>query len=236
MLEVRDISINYGAVRAVSSLTFGVNADETVALIGANGAGKSSILKAIMGIAGIVGGSITLAGDRLDGLATFQVVRRGVGYSPEGRRVFTATSVLENLHAGAHILPKRDVGPRLEQVLGYFPRLKERANQLAGSLSGGEQQMLAIGRALMSRPRLLLLDEPTLGLAPVMVQRIGEVIREIQEAEKLAVLVAEQNATWVLKLASRGVVLEVGHKRFEGSSAEMAHDPSVRQAYLGIEA
>src|SRR5690606_16537801 len=149
---------------------------------------------------------------------------------------FTETSVLENLHAGAHILPKSDVAPRLEQVLGYFPRLKERANQLAGSLSGGEQQMLAIGRALMSRPRLLLLDEPTLGLAPVMVQRVGEGMREGQPVVLLAGLVAEQDATWALKLGSRGVVLEGGHKRFEGSSAELAHDPNVRQAYLGIDA
>ncbi len=236
MLELKDVSINYGAVRAVSNVSFSVNPDETVALIGANGAGKSSIMKAIVGIAATKSGTILFEGNKLDGLATYRVVRQGVGFSPEGRRVFAETSVLENLHAGGHTLPKADVPARLEQVLGYFPRLRERAGQLAGSLSGGEQQMLAIGRALMSRPRLLLLYEPTLGLAPVMVQRIGDVIREVQRAEKLAVLLAEQNAVWALRLASRGIVPEVGHKRFEGSSSDLKSNSSVQQAYLGISA
>lgn len=236
MLEFKDVSVNYGAIRAVSNVSFGVKPDETVALIGANGAGKSSILKAIVGIAATKSGSISFEGNKIDGLATYQIIRKGVGFSPEGRRVFAATSVIENLNAGGHTLPKADVAARQEQVLGYFPRLRERASQLAGSLSGGEQQMLAIGRALMSRPRLLLLDEPTLGLAPVMVQRIGDVIREVQRAEKLAVLLAEQNAVWALRLASRGIVLEVGNKRFEGSSSELTSDLSVRQAYLGIDA
>lgn len=236
MLEFKDVSVNYGAIRAVSNVSFGVKPDETVALIGANGAGKSSILKAIVGIAATKSGSISFEGNKIDGLATYQIIRKGVGFSPEGRRVFAATSVIENLNAGGHTLPKADVAARQEQVLGYFPRLRERASQLAGSLSGGEQQMLAIGRALMSRPRLLLLDEPTLGLAPVMVQRIGDVIREVQRAEKLAVLLAEQNAVWALRLASRGIVLEVGNKRFEGSSSELTSNSSVRQAYLGIDA
>ncbi|WP_218578806.1 ABC transporter ATP-binding protein [Vineibacter terrae] len=235
MLDFNGVSISYGAVRAVSELSFAIEPGETVALIGANGAGKSSILKAIMGIAPIRHGSIVFENGKLDGLRTFQVVRRGIGYSPEGRRVFAATSVIENLHAGGHILPRPQVPARLAQVLDYFPRLRERAHQASGSLSGGEQQMLAIGRALMSRPRLLLLDEPTLGLAPVMVQHIGEVIRTVQAAEGFAVLVAEQNAVWALKLAGRGIVLEVGHKKFQGRSQELAQDPVVRAAYLGTD-
>jgi branched-chain amino acid transport system ATP-binding protein len=235
LLEFSGVSITYGAVRAVTDLSFAVSAGETVALIGSNGAGKSSILKAIMSIAPIRSGAITFESGGLNGLRTYQVARRGIGYSPEGRRVFAATSVIENLHAGGHTLPKSAVPARLEQVLDYFPRLRERADQTAGSLSGGEQQMLAIGRALMGRPRLLLLDEPTLGLAPVMVQRIGEVIRTVQAAEGFAVLVAEQNAVWALKLASRAIVLEIGHLKLQGRSQDLAQDPAVKGAYLGTD-
>ena len=178
-------------------------------------------------------GRILPDGDDLARMPTHKVVGRGVGYSPEGHRVFGATSVLQNLLAGAHVLERKSIKPRLEQILAYFPRLRERAGQAAGSLSGGEQQMVAIGRALMSRPRLLLLDESSLGLAPVMVQRIGELIREIQRAEKLAFVLAEQKSNWALGLASRGLVIEVGKVRLEGDAADLRHNDYVRRAYLG---
>jgi branched-chain amino acid transport system ATP-binding protein len=233
LLEVEGSAAVYGHVRATHGISFAVEENEILALVGANGAGKSSTLKAIMGLVKLGAGQIRLDGQPLAGVPTHEIARRGVGFSPEGRRVFAATSVMENLLAGGHTLARSRLGDRLEQIFTYFPRLKERAAQMAGSLSGGEQQMLAIGRALMSRPRLLLLDEPSLGLAPVMVQRIGELIREIQQAEKLAVILAEQNSVWALRLASRGLVLEVGAVRMEGSAADLRANDYVRQAYLG---
>jgi branched-chain amino acid transport system ATP-binding protein len=211
-----------------------LEAGETVALIGANGAGKSSTLKAILGMATYAQGSIKLDGADLKGLKPSQVVRLGVGYSPEGRRVFPQLSVLDNLKVGGISRRAAELADRLSRIYGYFPRLKERANQRAGSLSGGEQQMLAIGRALMSKPSLLMLDEPSLGLAPVLVERIGEILREIQAAEGLAVLLAEQNATWALSLANRGVILDVGRIRMTGDAAQLLDNPDVRKAYLGV--
>jgi len=233
LLELDGIVACYGAIRATHGVSFQVAEGEVVALVGANGAGKSSTLKAIIGLVPLAEGRIRFDGAVISGLRPYEVVRRGIAFSPEGRRVFAATSVRENLEAGAHSLKRGAVGGRLEQVFGYFPRLRERAGQMAGSLSGGEQQMLAIGRALMSRPRLLLLDEPSLGLAPVIVQRIGALIGEIQRSEQLAVVLAEQNSVWALRLASRGLVLEVGRVKLEGSAEELRANDYVRRAYLG---
>ena len=179
-------------------------------------------------------GRITLDGADLKGLKPSQVVRLGVGYSPEGRRVFPQLSVLDNLKVGAISRAPAELPERLARIYDYFPRLKERAGQRAGSLSGGEQQMLAIGRALMSKPSVLMLDEPSLGLAPVIVERIGEILQDIQKTEGLAVLLAEQNASWALSLARRAVILELGKVRRTGDAARLLDDPEVRKAYLGI--
>jgi branched-chain amino acid transport system ATP-binding protein len=233
LLEVSDLVAVYGNVRATHGISIAVEENEIVALVGSNGAGKSSTLKAIMGLVKIGSGRVKFGGDDITGHPPFSMAKRGLAFSPEGRRVFAATSVHENLLAGAHILKGARTGERLEQILSYFPRLRERLKQLAGSLSGGEQQMLALGRALMSCPRLLLLDEPSLGLAPVMVQRIGELIREIQSKERLAVVLAEQNANWALKLADRGIAVEVGRVKFEGPSSELRDNAEIRRAYLG---
>jgi branched-chain amino acid transport system ATP-binding protein len=233
LLEVNDLIAVYGNVRATHSITMNIEENEIVALVGSNGAGKSSTLKAIMGLVKIASGAVRFGGEDISGRPAYSMTRRGLALSPEGRRVFAATSVHENLLAGAHILSKSAIGERLEQILAYFPRLRERLKQAAGSLSGGEQQMVAIGRALMSRPRLLLLDEPSLGLAPVMVQRIGELIREIQSREHLAVVLAEQNANWALKLANRGIAVEIGRVKFEGTSAQLRDNVEIRRAYLG---
>jgi branched-chain amino acid transport system ATP-binding protein len=232
-LDVKDLKVVYGPVVATHDVSFSVQESEITALIGSNGAGKSSTLKAIMGMARLGEGEIWLDGNRIDGKRPYEIVRAGVGLSPEGRRVFSTLTVLDNLMAGAHVLDREAVPKRLEQVFTYFPRLQERARQLAGSLSGGEQQMLALGRALMSRPRLLLLDEPSLGLAPIVIERIGELVRAIQSQEKLTVIVAEQNANWALRLASRGIVLEVGSIKLTGDSQSLRSDNYVRRAYLG---
>jgi branched-chain amino acid transport system ATP-binding protein len=233
-LSIDNLKVTYGPIVGTDGVSLALEPGETLALIGANGAGKSSTLKAVLGMASYAQGTITLDGADLKGLKPSQVVRRGVGYSPEGRRVFPQLSVLDNLKVGGITRAVGELPDRIERIYGYFPRLKERAGQRAGSLSGGEQQMLAIGRALMSKPTLLMLDEPSLGLAPVLVERIGDIVREIQAAEGLAVLLAEQNATWALSLASRGVILDVGRIRMTGDAAQLLDDPDVRKAYLGV--
>lgn len=233
MLKLADLAIAYGPIRAVKGIAFTVGEGETVALIGANGAGKSSTLRAIMGLVPVAGGSIELAGKPIHGLPPEAIVRLGIGFAPEGRRVFAGLSVYENLLAGGYTLSGAAVKQRLEQIYTYFPRLRERTVQLAGSLSGGEQSMLAIGRALMSRPRLLLLDEPSLGLAPVMVERIGDLVSEVQRQEGLCVLLAEQNASWALHLAQRSVILQLGQVVSEMSAEQALKDPQVQRAFLG---
>ena len=233
-LVIEDLKVTYGPIVGTDGVALTLEAGETVALIGANGAGKSSTLKAILGMATYSQGSITLDGADLKGLKPSQVVRRGVGYSPEGRRVFPQLSVLDNLKVGGVSRAAAELPDRLARIFRYFPRLQERARQRAGSLSGGEQQMLAIGRALMSKPSLLMLDEPSLGLAPMLVEHIGEILREIQKTEGLAVLLAEQNATWALSLASRAVILDVGRVRMNGRATDLLDDPAVRSAYLGV--
>jgi branched-chain amino acid transport system ATP-binding protein len=233
LLELEDVEVRYGSVRATQGISLSVDEGETLALVGGNGAGKTSTLKAIMGMAPIGRGTVRLNGKTLNGLRPSQVVRHGVGYSPEGRRVFALLTVLDNLRTGAFTLPRPRFAARLEQVYTYFPLLQDRARQLAGSLSGGEQQMLAIARALMSCPRLFLLDEPSLGLAPVIVQRIGGLIAEIQKSEGLAVILAEQNALWAMGLAQRTAVIDLGRIQLEGPSETLRHNDDVRRAYLG---
>ena len=233
LLELDDVEVSYGSVRATHGISLAVEEGETLALVGSNGAGKSSTLKAIMGMAPVSRGRVRVNGADVTGLKPSQVVRLGVGYAPEGRRVFPLLSVLDNLRTGAFTLPRARFSSRLEQMYTYFPRLQERAGQLCGSLSGGEQQMLAIARALMSCPRLFLVDEPSLGLAPVIVQRIGQLIIEIQRSEGLAVILAEQNALWAMGLAQRTAVIDLGRIKLEGLSEVLRHNEDVRRAYLG---
>ncbi len=235
LLQVDNLNVRYGSIQGTNGISFEVREGETVALIGSNGAGKSSTLKAILGMASYPTGSISYNGQPLKGLRPHEVLRLGVGYSPEGRRVFPALSVSDNLRVGAYTRTSQEFDQRSEQIYRYFPRLKERFKQDAGSLSGGEQQMLAIGRALMSFPKLFLLDEPSLGLAPIIVERIGEILKEVQDKEKISVILSEQNAIWALGLASRAVILELGRVVAEGDAAELRQSPKIRNAYLGLD-
>ncbi|MBC7600636.1 MAG: ABC transporter ATP-binding protein [Polaromonas sp.] len=235
LLKVIDLNVRYGQIQGTNGVSFEVEAGETMALIGSNGAGKSSTLKAILGMVPVAGGQIEWEGERINDVKSYNILRLGIGFSPEGRRVFPGLTVGENLKIGGYTRSKPEIDARMEQMFNYFPRLRERHKQDAGSLSGGEQQMLAIGRALMSYPRLFLLDEPSLGLAPIIVERIGEILQEIQATEKIAVILAEQNATWALNIASRAVILELGRNVAEGPSQELIQSPKIRNAYLGIE-
>lgn len=233
MLEVTGLHVAYGGIQAVRSITFHVNQGETVALIGANGAGKSSTLKAIARVIDAAGGDVHFCGEKISRTAPHDIIRKGIALVPEGRGVFPRLSVLENLRMGAFIHDFTvDVENDLKMVYDYFPRLKERESQLAGTLSGGEQQMLAIGRALMSRPKMLLLDEPSMGLAPIMVQKIFEVIRAVA-ATGMTTLLIEQNAKLALQSSQRGYVMESGEITLHGDSAQLLDDPKVRAAYLG---
>lgn len=233
MLEVTGLHVAYGGIQAVRSITFHVVEGETVALIGANGAGKTSTLKAISRVIDTVGGDVHFCGKKITRIAPHDIIREGIALVPEGRGVFPRLTVLENLAMGAFLRnDKPEIAADLEKMYGYFPRLKERATQLAGTLSGGEQQMLAIGRALMSRPKLLLLDEPSMGLAPIMVQKIFEVIRSVA-AEGMTILLIEQNAKLALQSSQRGYVMESGEITLTGESAQLLNDPKVKAAYLG---
>jgi len=233
VLEVTGLHVAYGGIQAVRSITFHVNEGETVALIGANGAGKTSTLKAISRVLNAVGGDVHFCGEDITRIAPHHVIRKGIALVPEGRGVFPRLTVLENLHMGAYTHNATvDVEKDLKMVYGYFPRLKERESQLAGTLSGGEQQMLAIGRALMSRPKMLLLDEPSMGLAPIMVQKIFEVVRAVA-ADGMTILLIEQNAKLALQSSQRGYVMESGEITLNGESAMLLDDPKVRAAYLG---
>ena len=233
MLEVTGLHVAYGGIQAVRSITFHVNEGETVALIGANGAGKTSTLKAIARVLDAVGGDVHFCGEKISKIAPHDVIRKGIALVPEGRGVFPRLTVTENLAMGAFVRDdKAGIAADLERVFGYFPRLKERAGQLAGTLSGGEQQMLAIGRALMSRPKMLLLDEPSMGLAPIMVQKIFEVVRAVA-ADGMTTLLIEQNAKLALETSQRAYVLESGEITLNGESKALHDDPKVRAAYLG---
>ncbi|MGE5318563.1 MAG: ABC transporter ATP-binding protein [Hyphomicrobiaceae bacterium] len=233
MLAVKHLSVAYGGIHAVRELSLEVAPGELVCLIGANGAGKTTTLKAISGLLAPHGGSVHFDGKSIARLPAHEVARRGLALVPEGRGVFPRMSVAENLMMGAYARNDRAAIARdLDQVHALLPRLTERRAQLAGLLSGGEQQMLALGRAMMARPRLLLLDEPSMGLAPLMVQAVFDIIRQIS-AGGVAVLLIEQNAHLALKTCARGYVLENGAVTLSGPAAQLASDPAVRQAYLG---
>jgi len=233
LLSVDDIEVRYGAIRALKGVSFDVYEGEIVALLGANGAGKTTTQKTISGMLRPSLGAITFAGARIDGVPAHELIGLGICHVPEGRRVFPRMSVLENLEMGAFRFKRPDQAV-LERVFEMFPRLKERRTQIAGTLSGGEQQMLAIGRALMGKPRLLLLDEPSMGLAPLVVAQIFDIIRQIND-EGVTVLLVEQNAAQALGLAHRGYVLETGEIVLSGSGQELLADDRVRAAYLGEE-
>lgn len=233
MLEVTGLHVAYGGIQAVRSITFHVNQGEMVALIGANGAGKTSTLKAIARVIDAVGGDVHFCGEKIGRIAPHDIIRKGIALVPEGRGVFPRLTVAENLAMGAFIRDdKAEIAIDLDKVYAYFPRLKERETQLAGTLSGGEQQMLAIGRALMSRPKLLLLDEPSMGLAPIMVQKIFEVVRAVA-ADGMTTLLIEQNAKLALQVSQRAYVMESGAITLHGDSVDLLEDPKVRAAYLG---
>ncbi len=232
LLQVRGLKVAYGGIQAVKGVDFEVRSGELVCLIGSNGAGKTSTMKAITGSLP-AGGELHYLGRSIAGQGAWDLVRQGLAMVPEGRGVFTRMSIAENLQMGAFCRDdKAGIAADLERMYALFPRLKERRSQLAGTLSGGEQQMLAMARALMSRPRLLLLDEPSMGLAPVMVDKIFEVIRDVA-AQGMTLLLVEQNASRALAIADRGYVMESGQITLQGAAQTLLHDPAVRAAYLG---
>jgi len=235
MLEVRGLEVHYGGIAAVKGIDLQVSKGELVCLIGANGAGKTTTLKAIAALVPRSRGDIRLGGDSTAGLASFELVRRGLALVPEGRGVFGRLTVRENLEMGAYHRSDGEVGQDLEKVFALMPRLHERRNQTGGTLSGGEQQMLAIGRSLMSRPKLLLLDEPSMGLAPLMVQKVFETIQAIQAIARggVTILLVEQNAKLALELAGRAYVMESGCITLAGDAGALLTDQRVREAYLG---
>jgi branched-chain amino acid transport system ATP-binding protein len=234
MLSIDRLSVSYGAIRALHDVSLEVPEKSIVTLIGSNGAGKSTTLRTVSGLIKPQGGSITYAGERIDGLKACDIVARGLCHVPEGRMVFANLTVHENLMMGAYLQRDRDVIRReREYVFSVFPRLAEREKQLAGTLSGGEQQMLSIGRALMSRPRFLMLDEPSLGIAPLLVKSIFEQIVEINRERGITILLVEQNANLALEIASHGFVLETGKVILANEAAALRSDPQVRSAYLG---
>ena len=231
MLKIQDIHVYYGAIHAVKGVSFQVNQGEIVALIGANGAGKSTILKTISGLMHPRSGSITFCGQDITHVDAYKLLRTGLAHVPEGRRIFLQMSVQENLEMGAYI--NKEVSQAdLEMVFNYFPRLKERRKQIAGTLSGGEQQMLAMSRALMSHPKLMMLDEPSMGLAPILVDQIFAIIKELHKAGT-TILLVEQNARKALQIADRAYVLETGKITLSGTGAELASSDDVKKAYLG---
>ncbi|HUQ43949.1 MAG TPA: ABC transporter ATP-binding protein [Candidatus Limnocylindria bacterium] len=232
MLAMDNAHTFYGQIHALRGITLEVHQGEVVTLIGANGAGKTTTLKTISGMLHAREGTVMFEGDDITKVAAHELVERGIGHAPEGRRIFSRLTVLENLQMGAFSRPKADIGPDIERVFTLFPRLKERTGQLGGTLSGGEQQMLAIGRALMSEPRMLLLDEPSLGLAPILVQQVFQTIKEIN-AQGTTVLLVEQNALQALSIANRGYVLQTGEVVLSGTAEDLRQNETVRKAYLG---
>ena len=234
MLEVKDLRVHYGTVEAIKGVSFEISDRAIVSLIGANGAGKTTCLRALTGLVKPSGGEVRFENTSLVGLAPHQIVRLGIAHVPEGRRLFPKMTVLENLRMGAYLRTKRtEMVSTLGMIYEHFPILRERGRQRAGSLSGGEQQMLAIARALMSRPRLLLLDEPSMGLSPIMTAEIGTIIRQIN-AQDVSIILVEQNALLALTLARYGYVLETGLVVMQGNARELLQDEGVKKAYLGI--
>ncbi len=233
LLQVQDVKVAYGGIQAVKGVSLEVREGELVSLIGSNGAGKTTTMKAITGLLPLGGGHIQLNGKTIDGQGPWDLVQQGLAMVPEGRGVFTRMTIVENLQMGAYIRhDNAAIADDIERVFTTFPRLKERRDQLAGTMSGGEQQMLAIRRALMSRPKVLLLDEPSMGLSPIMVDKIFEVIQEVS-AQGVTILLVEQNASRALQIADRGYVMESGLITLTGNAHDMLHDPKVREAYLG---
>jgi len=233
LLKVTGLKVAYGGIQAVKGVDFEVKEGELVTLIGSNGAGKTTTMKAITGTLPAADGDIEYLGKSIKGKGSWDLVREGLAMVPEGRGVFTRMSITENLQMGAYIRnDKPEIAADIEMVFGIFPRLKERKDQLAGTMSGGEQQMLAMGRALMSRPKVLLLDEPSMGLSPIMVDKIFEVVRDVS-ARGVTILLVEQNASRALGIADRGYVMESGTVTMNGPAKELLNDPRVRAAYLG---
>ena len=232
LLKVENINVYYGNIHAIKGISFEVNEDEIVTLIGANGAAKSTTLNTIAGLLKPRTGHITYEGKNVTNMPANKVVSLGMALCPEGRRIFQQMTVRENLEMGGYTRPASEIDASVNSVFGRFPRLKEREKQIAGTLSGGEQQMLAMGRALMSRPKLIMLDEPSMGLAPILVEQIFDIIRELHKAGT-TILLVEQNAQMALSIADRAYVLETGHIIMEGDANELLHNDDVRKAYLG---
>ena len=232
MLKISDLNVFYGSIHAVKGVSFEVNEGEIVTLIGANGAGKSTTLNTVAGLLRPRTGSITFEGESLVGVPAHKMVSKGIALCPEGRRIFQDMTVRENLEMGAFTRKEAESVETRKRVYESFPRLKERRNQAAGTLSGGEQQMLAMGRALMSKPKLMMLDEPSMGLAPILVQEIFDIIKELNE-QGTTILLVEQNASMALSIADRAYVLETGKVSMSGDANDLLHDSRVRQAYLG---
>ena len=232
MLKVNDINVYYGAIHAIKNVSFEVNEGEIVTLIGANGAGKSTILKTVAGLLTSRTGSVEFLDQKLGAIPPHKVVPLGLALVPEGRQVFLQMTVEENLEMGAFTRPNSEIEPGIADVYQRFPRLKERRKQIAGTLSGGEQQMLAMGRALMSKPKLLMLDEPSMGLAPILVDQIFDIIKELH-SHGTTILLVEQNARMALSVADRGYVLETGKIVTSGTGAQLLEDEAVKKAYLG---
>jgi branched-chain amino acid transport system ATP-binding protein len=233
LLKVSGLKVAYGGIQAVKGVDFEVHAGELVSLIGSNGAGKTTTMKAITGLLPLTAGDIQFMGQSVRGRGAWDMVKQGLAMVPEGRGVFTRMSITENLQMGAHIrTDKAGIAEDMERVFATFPRLKERKDQLAGTMSGGEQQMLAMGRALMARPKVLLMDEPSMGLSPIMVDKIFEVVRDVH-AQGVTILLVEQNASRALEIADRGYVMDSGLITMSGDAKQMLDDPKVRAAYLG---
>ena len=232
ILKVDNINVYYGAIHAIKGISFHVNQGEVVTLIGANGAGKSTTLQTISGLLHSRTGSIEFCGENISNTPSHKIVEKGLAQVPEGRRIFLQMSVQENLEMGAYTQPGAGIDADLERVFQQFPRLKERRRQIAGTLSGGEQQMLAMGRALMSHPKLLMLDEPSMGLAPILVEQIFEIIRQLHK-DGTTILLVEQNAQMALSVADRAYVMETGKITLNGTGAELAASDQVKKAYLG---
>jgi branched-chain amino acid transport system ATP-binding protein len=232
MLEVRDLHVYYGEIHALKGVTLAVGKGEIVTLLGNNGAGKTTTLKALSGLLAPRSGDVRLDGESLVGVPAHEIVLRGIAHVPEGRRIFNRLTVLENLEMGAYARADGGIAQDLERVFALFPRLGERRTQVAGTLSGGEQQMLAIGRALMAAPRILLLDEPSMGLAPVLVEQIFETVQGINR-QGTTILLVEQNAAMALSIAHRGYVIETGSVVLAGAAEDLRENPEVRRAYLG---
>ena len=233
MLKIRDLSVHYGKIKAVRQIEMDIEQGEIVSLIGANGAGKSTTLRALSGLVKTAGGSVEFEGKNITGWSAKAIVEAGISHCPEGRQIFPRMTVMENLELGAYTRKDtKNLGIEYDRIFEYFPVLAQRRTQFGGTLSGGEQQMLAIGRALMSKPKLLLLDEPSLGLAPLLVEKIFEIIQNINR-EGMTVLLIEQNAWQALNISNRGYVMETGSVAVTGAAADLLHNDHVRRAYLG---